>query len=60
MGYSFVIGFFVAHTLGYGAISSGVSTIFVGLAEDPQALAQQDPELFEHIRVHYPKVVQAV
>lgn len=25
MGYAFIIGFFIAHTLGYGAISSGPS-----------------------------------
>jgi len=30
---SFITGFFICHSLGYGAISSGVSTIFVGLAE---------------------------
>lgn len=34
IGYAFIIGFFITHTLGYGALSSGVSTIFVGLAED--------------------------
>lgn len=34
IGYAFIIGFFICHTLGYGALSSGVSTIFVGLAED--------------------------
>lgn len=60
MGYAFIIGFFIAHTLGYGAISSGVSTIFVGLAEDPAALAERDPALFETIRQTYPKVVTSV
>lgn len=29
---SFAIGFFICHSLGYGALSSGVSTTFVALA----------------------------
>ncbi|GAA5850007.1 hypothetical protein JCM9279_004880 [Rhodotorula babjevae] len=60
MGYSFITGFFICHSLGYGAISSGVSTIFVGLAEDPEVLAIRDPVLFELIRQAYPQVVTSV
>ncbi|KAL8287443.1 hypothetical protein RQP46_003301 [Phenoliferia psychrophenolica] len=60
MGYAFMMGFTICHTLGYGAISSGASTIFVGLAEDPDALQERDPALFEVIRQTYPRVVTHV
>lgn len=55
-----MVGFQICHTLGYGALSSGVSTIFVGLAEDPEALQERDQALFEIIRQTYPKVVTSV
>lgn len=48
--YAFFVGFQITYSLGYGCLSSGASTIFVGLAEDPAALAQRDPALFEIIR----------
>ncbi|KAI5476925.1 hypothetical protein MNV49_007026 [Pseudohyphozyma bogoriensis] len=60
MLYAFLVGFFISHTLGYGALSSGVSTIFVGLAEDPDALAERDPQLFQIIAQTYPKVTTRV
>ncbi|SCZ87556.1 BZ3500_MvSof-1268-A1-R1_Chr2-2g05022 [Microbotryum saponariae] len=71
MGYAFVIGFFIctyldvvvdpfSHALGYGALSSGVSTIFVGLGEDPEALAERDPALFQTIAQAYPQVTTSV
>ncbi|KDE06164.1 hypothetical protein MVLG_03446 [Microbotryum lychnidis-dioicae p1A1 Lamole] len=60
MGYAFVIGFFICHALGYGALSSGVSTIFVGLGEDPEALAERDPALFQTIAQAYPQVTTSV
>lgn len=40
--------------------NAGVSTVFVGLAEDPLILAERDPQLFEQIRRTYPKVVISV
>ena len=55
--YGFIIGFTCSMTLLSG-IDSGVSTIFVGLGEDPHVLAQRSPELFEEIRKVYPHVVQ--
>lgn len=58
--HSFIIGFQITHSLGNGALSSGASTIFVALAEDPMMLAERDPQLFETIRQTYPKVVQPV
>ncbi|KAK4702786.1 hypothetical protein P7C70_g3436, partial [Phenoliferia sp. Uapishka_3] len=71
MGYAFMVGFTICHTAfgfyflheRYSLLTSnvlGASTIFVGLAEDPQALAERDPELFECIRQTYPKVVMGV
>lgn len=57
---AFIIGFQICHSLGYIALSAGVSTIFVALGEAPMALAEKDPALFEHIRAAYPKVVQPV
>jgi hypothetical protein len=58
--YAFGLGINIALALGSGSIGSGVSTLFVGLAEDPQVLAHKDPALFEAIRVQYPQVVTAV
>jgi hypothetical protein len=43
--FAFLIGAQCLLTLG-SAIEAGVSTIFVGLGEDPQVLAQRAPELF--------------
>jgi hypothetical protein len=43
--FAFLIGAQCLLTLG-AAIEAGVSTIFVGLAEDPQVLAERSPELF--------------
>jgi len=57
--FSFFIGATCAMTLG-SAIEAGVSTIFVGLGEDPQILASRAPALFELIRERYPQVVQGV
>ncbi|PWN19798.1 DUF580-domain-containing protein [Microstroma glucosiphilum] len=47
-------------TLGQGSIGSGTATLFVALAEDPQTMAQKEPQLFELIRRSYPRVVQGV
>lgn len=54
--YAFVIGFFISYTLGFGALSSGVSTIFVGLGEDPGAMARLEPDLYQTIVKAYPEV----
>ncbi|THH19968.1 hypothetical protein EW146_g1298 [Bondarzewia mesenterica] len=42
------------------AIEAGVSTIFVGLGEDPGVLAIRAPELFGMIADRYPRVVDGV
>ncbi|QRV96702.1 Plasma-membrane choline transporter [Ceratobasidium sp. AG-Ba] len=57
--FAFVIGLQCSLTLA-SAIEAGVSTIFVGLGEDPQVLAERSPGLFEMIREHYPDVVRPV
>ncbi|KAG9124643.1 putative choline transporter, neither null mutation nor overexpression affects choline transport [Ceratobasidium sp. 392] len=44
--FAFVIGLQCSLTLA-SAIEAGVSTIFVGLGEDPQVLAERSPGLFE-------------
>ncbi|KAF7428148.1 putative choline transporter, neither null mutation nor overexpression affects choline transport [Pleurotus ostreatus] len=57
--FSFLIGLQCSLTLS-SAIDAGVSTIFVGLGEDPQVLAARAPELFGMIAQHYPHVTQGV
>ena len=50
---------FVAQSL-TSAIEAGVSTIFVGLAEDPHILQQRSPGLFDMIAATYPQVTLGV
>lgn len=57
--FAFVIGLQCSLTLS-SAIEAGVSTIFVGLGEDPHVLAERSPGLFEMIRETYPDVVRPV
>ncbi|KAH8083752.1 DUF580-domain-containing protein [Cristinia sonorae] len=57
--FAFLIGLQFSLTLS-SAVEAGVSTIFVGLGEDPQVLAIRAPELFGLIASTYPDVVQGV
>ncbi|KAI0320920.1 plasma-membrane choline transporter-domain-containing protein [Amylostereum chailletii] len=57
--FSFIIGAQLHLTLA-AAVEAGVSTIFVGLGEDPGVLAIRAPELFGMIADMYPHVVQGV
>lgn len=57
--FAFLIGLMCSLTLS-SAIEAGVSTIFVGLGEDPQVLAIRAPELFSMIASMYPQVVNGV
>ncbi|KAJ8076423.1 pH nine-sensitive protein 1 [Marasmius tenuissimus] len=57
--FGFLIGLQCSLTLS-SAIEAGVSTIFVGLGEDPQVLAIRAPELFGLIAQHYPDVTRPV
>ncbi|RIB23701.1 plasma-membrane choline transporter-domain-containing protein [Gigaspora rosea] len=55
----FAIGFMMCVVI-TDSISSGVSTTFVALAEDPDALRRTKPALFERIRQQWPRVVQGI
>ncbi|KAK1924435.1 integral to plasma membrane protein [Papiliotrema laurentii] len=57
--FGFWIGIMV-NSIVSGALDAGVSTIFVGLGEDPMVLRDRSPGLFELIRQQYPRVVQGV
>ncbi|KAJ7218063.1 plasma-membrane choline transporter-domain-containing protein [Mycena pura] len=57
--FAFLIGLQCSLTLS-SAIEAGVSTIFVGLGEDPQVLAVRAPALFALIAQTYPDVVRGV
>ncbi|KAF9241572.1 plasma-membrane choline transporter-domain-containing protein [Melanogaster broomeanus] len=57
--FAFLIGLQCSLTLS-SAIEAGVSTIFVGLGEDPQVLAWRAPALFAMIAQRYPRVVEGV
>ncbi|WWD17512.1 protein PNS1 [Kwoniella shandongensis] len=57
--FSFLIGLNEGNCIS-SAIDAGVSTIFVGLGEDPMVLAERSPALFEMIRQTYPRVVEGV
>jgi len=57
--FAFLIGLMCSLTLS-SAIEAGVSTIFVGLAEDPSVLSIRSPALFAMIAENYPQVVSGV
>ncbi|KAF8500529.1 plasma-membrane choline transporter-domain-containing protein [Gautieria morchelliformis] len=57
--FAFIIGLQCSLALS-SSLDAGVSTLFVGLGEDPQVLAERAPELFGMIREEYPKVVRDV
>jgi len=57
--FSFLIGLVCSLTMS-SAIEAGVSTIFVGLGEDPQVLSIRAPELFSMIADAYPDVTRGV
>ncbi|KAF5348744.1 hypothetical protein D9758_006837 [Tetrapyrgos nigripes] len=57
--FAFLIGIMCSMTMS-SAIEAGVSTIFVGLGEDPQVLAIRSPDLFALIAQSYPDVVRGV
>ncbi|KAH9931154.1 plasma-membrane choline transporter-domain-containing protein [Epithele typhae] len=59
MLFAFLIGLQCTLTLS-SAIEAGVSTIFVGLGEDPGVLAIRAPELFGLIASTYPQAVEGV
>ncbi|RIA90683.1 plasma-membrane choline transporter-domain-containing protein [Glomus cerebriforme] len=56
---SFFLGFMMTVVI-TDVIDSGVTTTFVALAEDPNALKRTKPQLFERIRREWPRVVQGM
>ncbi|KIK67433.1 hypothetical protein GYMLUDRAFT_37557 [Collybiopsis luxurians FD-317 M1] len=57
--FAFLIGVSCSLTIS-SAIEAGVSTIFVGLGEDPEVLSIRAPALFQMIAETYPNVVLSV
>lgn len=57
--FSFLIGLACSSSMS-SAVEAGVSTIFVGLGEDPEVLAIRAPELFGMIADKYPDVTRPV
>ncbi|KAI8063901.1 plasma-membrane choline transporter-domain-containing protein [Gongronella butleri] len=55
----FIVGLSMFSTVAI-VISCGVSTTYVCLAEDPQALQRTQPKLFEMIRQTWPRIVQGI
>ncbi|ORX45854.1 DUF580-domain-containing protein [Hesseltinella vesiculosa] len=55
----FIVGLSTFSTVAT-VISCGVSTTYVCLAEDPQALQRTQPTLFEKIRETWPRIVQSI
>ncbi|KAJ3261957.1 putative choline transporter, neither null mutation nor overexpression affects choline transport [Boothiomyces macroporosus] len=58
-----IVGFFVSqvefHVLG-NVIRSGVATSYVCMAEDPEALRNTKPELYEKVNQAYPQILTPV
>ncbi|KAF9977327.1 putative choline transporter, neither null mutation nor overexpression affects choline transport [Actinomortierella ambigua] len=59
---TFIILFLGIHVISTAGaiIKSGVATIFVALAEDPDTLARTKPEFFAKIKEVYPQIVERV
>ncbi|KAK3807410.1 MAG: plasma-membrane choline transporter-domain-containing protein [Linnemannia elongata] len=57
-GLTFFLGMQIIFTAG-AVIQSGVATIFIALAEDPNALAETKPEFFAKIQAAYPDIAQS-
>ncbi|KAF8658257.1 hypothetical protein AX16_002033 [Volvariella volvacea WC 439] len=57
--FAFLIGIMCCSTI-TSPVEAGVSTIFVGLAEDPQVLQVRAPELFGMVAQRYPHVTNPV
>ncbi|KAF9307795.1 putative choline transporter, neither null mutation nor overexpression affects choline transport [Podila horticola] len=56
-GLVFVLSMQVMFTAG-AVVHSGVATIFITLAEDPDAMAEAKPKFFAKIKAAYPKMMQ--
>lgn len=59
VAFGFLIGFQVCHVF-TTPISSGIDTIFVSSAWDPQVMIQDHPELYQKMVHVFPQVQQAI
>jgi hypothetical protein len=59
VAYAFLIGLQIAGCF-VTPINSGIDTIFVGAAWDPQVLMQQHPEFYGRMVQVYPHVSRAI
>ncbi|KAK5163281.1 putative choline transporter, neither null mutation nor overexpression affects choline transport [Saxophila tyrrhenica] len=59
IAYAFLIGLQITHCFTV-PLSSGIDTIFVAMAWDPEALMREHPELYHNMVKVYPHVQQAI
>ncbi|KAF2704313.1 DUF580-domain-containing protein [Pleomassaria siparia CBS 279.74] len=59
VAFAFVIGLQICHIF-TTPLSSGIDTIFVAMAWDPEVLMQQHPDLYQQMVAVYPHVQQAI
>ncbi|KAI9654487.1 MAG: putative choline transporter, neither null mutation nor overexpression affects choline transport [Bathelium mastoideum] len=59
VAFAFVIGLQMCNIM-TTPLSSGIDTIFVGMAWDPEVMRTQHPDLWDQMVTRYPKVQQAI
>ena len=59
VAYAFLIGLQIANCF-TTPLSSGIDTLFVAMAWDPEVLIREHPELYQRMIVVYPHVQQAI
>ncbi|KAL9088174.1 MAG: hypothetical protein Q9165_006301 [Trypethelium subeluteriae] len=59
VAFAFLIGLQMCNTM-TTPLSSGIDTIFVAMAWDPEAMRTQHPDLWDQIVAKYPRVQQAI
>jgi CBS domain containing-hemolysin-like protein len=59
VGFAFVIGLQICHIF-TTPLSSGIDTIFVAMAWDPEVLMREHPDLYHQMVAVYPHVQQAI
>ena len=59
VAFAFVVGLQMCNTM-TTPLSSGIDTIFVGMAWDPEVMRTQHQDLWDQMVQRYPKVQQAI
>ena len=59
VAYAFLIGLQIANCF-TTPLSSGIDTLFVAMAWDPEVLIREHPELYQRMIAVYPHVQQAI